>query len=94
MLPFQLSASCSGVVCCRLSPLQKSEVMTMIMTVIVIIIMIMSEVIKLIKSSPGRPVTAAIGDGGNDVSMIRVMTKMMMKVIVIMMMIIIMMKMM
>ena len=41
------------MVCCRLTPLQKSEV------------------IKLVKSSPGRPVTAAIGDGGNDVSMIQ-----------------------
>ena len=50
---FQLSARCSAVVCCRLSPLQKSEL------------------IKLMRSSPGRPVTAAIGDGGNDVSMIQ-----------------------
>lgn len=41
------------MVCCRLSPLQKSEI------------------IKLIKTSPGRPVTAAIGDGGNDVAMIQ-----------------------
>ena len=49
----QLSARCSAVVCCRLSPLQKSEL------------------IKLMRSSPGRPVTAAIGDGGNDVSMIQ-----------------------
>ena len=53
LLHFQLSARCSAVVCCRLSPLQKSEL------------------IKLMRGSPGRPVTAAIGDGGNDVSMIQ-----------------------
>ena len=52
-LHFQLSVRCTAVVCCRLSPLQKSEL------------------IKLMRSSPGRPVTAAIGDGGNDVSMIQ-----------------------
>ena len=52
-LHFQLSVRCTAVVCCRLSPLQKSEL------------------IKLMRGSPGRPVTAAIGDGGNDVSMIQ-----------------------
>ena len=52
-LHFQLSARCSAVVCCRLSPLQKSEL------------------IKLMRGSPGRAITAAIGDGGNDVSMIQ-----------------------
>ena len=48
-----VSSLCSALVCCRLSPLQKSEV------------------VRMMKSSPGRPVTAAIGDGGNDVSMIQ-----------------------
>lgn len=45
---------CHAVLCCRLSPLQKSEV------------------VHLVKSSPEKPVTAAIGDGANDVSMIQV----------------------
>ncbi|XP_061935373.1 phospholipid-transporting ATPase IF-like isoform X5 [Apis cerana] len=44
---------CDAVVCCRLSPLQKSEI------------------VKLIKKAKSRPHTAAIGDGGNDVSMIQ-----------------------
>ncbi|KAL0110201.1 hypothetical protein PUN28_013685 [Cardiocondyla obscurior] len=45
--------NCEAVVCCRLTPLQKSEV------------------VHLIKTSRNRPHTAAIGDGGNDVSMIQ-----------------------
>ena len=54
LLEFQISTCCAAVVCCRLSPLQKSEI------------------VKIMKTSSGRPVTAAIGDGGNDVSMIQV----------------------
>ncbi|EFN88498.1 Probable phospholipid-transporting ATPase IF [Harpegnathos saltator] len=45
--------ACEAVVCCRLTPLQKSEI------------------VHLIKNAKGRPHTAAIGDGGNDVSMIQ-----------------------
>ena len=30
------------------------------------------EIVKLMKNSPLKPVTAAIGDGGNDVAMIQV----------------------
>ncbi|XP_031625300.1 phospholipid-transporting ATPase IG isoform X2 [Contarinia nasturtii] len=48
-----LAMKCQAVLCCRLSPLQKCEV------------------VKLMKTLPGEPVTAAIGDGANDVSMIR-----------------------
>jgi phospholipid-translocating ATPase len=44
---------CHAVLCCRLSPLQKCEV------------------VHLVKSSPEKPITAAIGDGANDVSMIQ-----------------------
>lgn len=44
---------CQAVLCCRLSPLQKCEV------------------VKLMKTAIGDGVTAAIGDGANDVSMIR-----------------------
>lgn len=48
-----IAYKCHAVLCCRLSPLQKSEV------------------VHLVKSSPEKPVTAAIGDGANDVSMIQ-----------------------
>ncbi|KAL4220158.1 putative phospholipid-transporting ATPase IF [Mactra antiquata] len=48
----ELCLKCSAVLCCRMSPLQKAEV------------------VKMIKNSKDRPVTAAIGDGANDVSMI------------------------
>ena len=50
----QVASKCQAVVCCRMSPLQKSEI------------------VKMMKSSPDRPITAAIGDGGNDVAMIQV----------------------
>ncbi|KYN18060.1 Putative phospholipid-transporting ATPase 12 [Trachymyrmex cornetzi] len=45
--------ACEAVICCRLTPLQKSEI------------------VHLIKTAPNHPHTAAIGDGGNDVSMIQ-----------------------
>ncbi|XP_024876630.1 probable phospholipid-transporting ATPase IF isoform X1 [Temnothorax curvispinosus] len=48
-----VAMTCEAVVCCRLTPLQKSEI------------------VHLIKTSRSRPHTAAIGDGGNDVSMIQ-----------------------
>ncbi|XP_073831770.1 phospholipid-transporting ATPase IF-like [Musca autumnalis] len=48
----QIALKCSAVLCCRLNPLQKSEVVT------------------LIKKQKGY-LTAAIGDGANDVSMIQ-----------------------
>lgn len=48
-----LSIKCSAVLCCRLSPLQKCEV------------------VKLMKTLPDEPITSAIGDGANDVSMIQ-----------------------
>ncbi|KAH8418900.1 hypothetical protein KR222_003799, partial [Zaprionus bogoriensis] len=47
-----LALQCKAVLCCRLSPLQKSEV------------------VMLIKKS-SKHITAAIGDGANDVSMIQ-----------------------
>lgn len=43
----------TSVICCRMSPLQKCEV------------------VRLIKKGPAKPVTAAVGDGANDVSMIQ-----------------------
>ncbi|XP_055585323.1 phospholipid-transporting ATPase IF isoform X2 [Uranotaenia lowii] len=48
-----VSIKCRAVLCCRLSPLQKCEV------------------VQLMKTVDSSPVTAAIGDGANDVSMIQ-----------------------
>lgn len=48
-----IAIKCQSVLCCRLSPLQKCEV------------------VKLMKTLPDVPITASIGDGANDVSMIR-----------------------
>ena len=52
-LLYQIAAKCSAVVCCRMSPLQKSEI------------------VKMMKNSSLKPITAAVGDGGNDVAMIQ-----------------------
>ncbi|XP_049950032.1 phospholipid-transporting ATPase IF-like isoform X1 [Schistocerca serialis cubense] len=49
----EICTACTAVICCRMSPLQKCEV------------------VQLMKYSPMKPVTAAIGDGANDVSMIQ-----------------------
>uniref|UniRef100_A0A8C4R0D3 Phospholipid-transporting ATPase n=1 Tax=Eptatretus burgeri TaxID=7764 RepID=A0A8C4R0D3_EPTBU len=52
----RLQAVCqrvSVVVCCRMSPLQKAEI------------------VRFVKELPGSPITLAIGDGANDVSMIQ-----------------------
>jgi len=49
----RVTSACSAVVCCRMSPLQKSQV------------------VRMVKTGPGAPVTAAVGDGANDVSMIQ-----------------------
>ncbi|XP_071484372.1 phospholipid-transporting ATPase IF-like [Diadema antillarum] len=48
-----LCLQCEAVLCCRMSPLQKAQV------------------VKLVKESPSKPSTMAIGDGANDVSMIQ-----------------------
>ncbi|XP_066584351.1 phospholipid-transporting ATPase IF-like isoform X2 [Prorops nasuta] len=48
-----IGMACESVVCCRLTPLQKSEI------------------VHLVKTARSRPTTSAIGDGGNDVSMIQ-----------------------
>ena len=47
-----LAKYCEAVVCCRLIPLQKAEV------------------VRIVRSNLGK-ITLAIGDGGNDVSMIK-----------------------
>ncbi|XP_030838216.1 probable phospholipid-transporting ATPase IF isoform X3 [Strongylocentrotus purpuratus] len=48
-----LCLDCEAVLCCRMSPFQKAQV------------------VKLVKESPSKPSTMAIGDGANDVSMIQ-----------------------
>lgn len=48
-----LAVKCHAVLCCRLSPLQKCEI------------------VQMMKTLPDEPITAAIGDGANDVSMIQ-----------------------
>ncbi|PNI38206.1 ATP11A isoform 7 [Pan troglodytes] len=48
----EICRSCSAVLCCRMAPLQKAQI------------------VKLIKFSKEHPITLAIGDGANDVSMI------------------------
>jgi len=50
---YDVAMKCTAVICCRMSPLQKSEV------------------VSLIKNSKNAPITAAVGDGGNDVAMIQ-----------------------
>lgn len=49
----QVCLKCEAVLCCRMSPAQKAQV------------------VRLVKKTKGRPITAAIGDGANDVSMIQ-----------------------
>ncbi|XP_076839465.1 phospholipid-transporting ATPase IH isoform X2 [Brachyhypopomus gauderio] len=48
----EICRNCSSVLCCRMAPLQKAQI------------------VKLIKASKEHPITLAIGDGANDVSMI------------------------
>ena len=48
-----LTSECRSVICCRMSPLQKAEI------------------VQMIKQSSSNPVTAAVGDGANDVAMIQ-----------------------
>ncbi|XP_032795610.1 phospholipid-transporting ATPase IF-like isoform X1 [Daphnia magna] len=49
----EVCSHCNTVVCCRMSPIQKAEV------------------VKVVKGFSSKPITAAIGDGANDVSMIQ-----------------------
>ncbi|XP_053129386.1 phospholipid-transporting ATPase IG isoform X3 [Hemicordylus capensis] len=48
----QLCLKCTAVLCCRMAPLQKAQI------------------VRMVKSSKGDPITLAVGDGANDVSMI------------------------
>uniref|UniRef100_A0A8C5CUT9 Phospholipid-transporting ATPase n=1 Tax=Gadus morhua TaxID=8049 RepID=A0A8C5CUT9_GADMO len=59
----EVSRNCSAVLCCRMAPLQKAQVSTNPLRHHKVIV-------KLIKASKEHPITLAIGDGANDVSMI------------------------
>ncbi|XP_076350906.1 phospholipid-transporting ATPase IF-like isoform X2 [Tachypleus tridentatus] len=50
---YEVCRNCTAVLCCRMSPMQKAEI------------------VKFIKHGSEKVVTAAIGDGANDVSMIQ-----------------------
>ncbi len=52
----ELCQGCRAVICCRVSPLQKAEV------------------VRLVRENVKGAITLAIGDGANDVSMIKVHT--------------------
>jgi P-type E1-E2 ATPase len=49
----QIAKTCDTVICCRVSPSQKAEV------------------VRLVIKDDDQAITAAIGDGANDVSMIK-----------------------
>ncbi|XP_015273462.1 PREDICTED: phospholipid-transporting ATPase IG isoform X1 [Gekko japonicus] len=48
----QICLKCTAVLCCRMAPLQKAQM------------------VRMVKNSKGNPITLAVGDGANDVSMI------------------------
>ncbi|XP_078236695.1 phospholipid-transporting ATPase IG isoform X4 [Pogona vitticeps] len=48
----QICLKCTAVLCCRMAPLQKAQI------------------VRMVKNSKGSPITLAVGDGSNDVSMI------------------------
>nr|CAD7264596.1 unnamed protein product [Timema shepardi] len=70
--------ACTAVICCRMSPLQKSQVHTLLWVQVVVVgtntpgdLIQITDVVQLVKQSPDKPITAAIGDGANDVAMIQ-----------------------
>ncbi|KAK3533381.1 hypothetical protein QTP70_019327 [Hemibagrus guttatus] len=58
----EVCKNCSAVLCCRMAPLQKAKASYTLLCVFVV---------RLLKTSPEKPITLAIGDGANDVSMIQ-----------------------
>lgn len=70
----KVTMACESVVCCRMSPLQKSEVRKDNGRLVIYYLKKKPRYLKmvqLVKQSENKPITAAIGDGGNDVSMIQ-----------------------
>ena len=51
MLLLKIKPEC--VICCRMAPIQKAEV------------------VRMVRNGPDKPITLAVGDGANDVSMIQ-----------------------
>ncbi|XP_072913862.1 phospholipid-transporting ATPase 11C isoform X3 [Hemitrygon akajei] len=51
-LLLQICQRCTAVLCCRMAPLQKAQI------------------VKMVKNTKERPISLAIGDGANDVSMV------------------------
>ncbi|XP_038631915.1 phospholipid-transporting ATPase IG isoform X1 [Scyliorhinus canicula] len=51
-LLLQICHRCTAVLCCRMAPLQKAQI------------------VKMVKNTKDHPITLAIGDGANDVSMV------------------------
>lgn len=80
----EICRNCSAVLCCRMAPLQKAQVTELHVLLqiysrhlpkwptIVVVEMgfLFLQIVKLIKASKEHPITLAIGDGANDVSMI------------------------
>lgn len=79
----EICRNCSAVLCCRMAPLQKAQVRHLHVKLLQIYCMytagrvvltevgsLLSQIVKLIKASKEHPITLAIGDGANDVSMI------------------------
>lgn len=71
--------NCSAVLCCRMAPLQKAQVTEALFTDMWParsrwrwkgFACLFRQIVKLIKASKEHPITLAIGDGANDVSMI------------------------
>ncbi|XP_060688382.1 phospholipid-transporting ATPase 11C isoform X2 [Hemiscyllium ocellatum] len=51
-LLLQICQRCTAILCCRMAPLQKAQI------------------VKMVKNTKEHPITLAIGDGANDVSMV------------------------
>ncbi|GAA6093330.1 phospholipid-transporting ATPase IF isoform X6 [Tachysurus ichikawai] len=71
----EVCKDCSAVLCCRMAPLQKAKASYTLLFIDVLIyhrfIDVVHRVVRLLKTSPEKPITLAIGDGANDVSMIQ-----------------------
>lgn len=74
----EICRNCSAVLCCRMAPLQKAQVEILwginiinpVGAAMEIAGVFCFQIVKMIKSSKEHPITLAIGDGANDVSMI------------------------
>ena len=74
----EICRNCSAVLCCRMAPLQKAQVRKLsagpqrLRRGVQGVTSLFSsfQIVKLIKASEEHPITLAIGDGANDVSMI------------------------